>query len=94
MPPCRALNELYKLSINNCGRQKAYHMFPVATGMILRTVYEQTLKLRLNQVKLWGAYCATVPPKSFPTLSGMEGFIKTGAYKTIVLPKREMVDAA
>jgi hypothetical protein len=88
-----ALNELYKLSINNCGRQKAYHMFPVATGMILRTVYEQTLKLRLNQVKLWGAYCATVPPKSFPTLSGMEGFIKTGAYKTIVLPKREMVDA-
>jgi hypothetical protein len=88
-----ALNELYKSSTINCGRQKAYQTFPVATGMILRTVYEQSLKLRLNQVLLWGTYCSTLNPRSFPTLSGMEDFIKVGANKTTVLPKREMVDA-
>ncbi|AUS96373.1 hypothetical protein CDQ84_14400 [Clostridium thermosuccinogenes] len=88
-----ALHELYKLSNINCGRKKAYQMFPIATGMILRTVYEQALKLRLNQVNLWGAYCATVPRKSFPTLNGIENFIKSSTYKTTVLPKREMVDA-
>jgi hypothetical protein len=88
-----ALYELYLLSNKNVSRQKAYQLFPVATGMILRTVYEQALKLRLNQVQLWGTYCASVSPRSFPTLSGMEGFIKTGVNKAIVLPKREMVDA-
>ncbi len=55
-----AISELYELSIKSCGRQKAYETFPVATGMILRTVYEQALRLRLKQENLWNSYSARV----------------------------------
>lgn len=88
-----ALDELYRFSRTNCGRQKAYQVFPVATGMVLRTVYEQALMLRLRQVGLWGTYHSKLSPKPFPTLSGMEDFIKAGKNKTTVLPNREMVNA-
>lgn len=85
-----AVNELYGLSNTNCGRQKAYKSFPVATGMVLRTVYEQALRLRLMQVGLWGTYCQTLSGK-FPMLKSMEDFINLGANKTIVFPEQEMV---
>lgn len=88
-----AINELFRLSCINCGRQRAYNTFPVATGMILRTVYEQVLKLRLIQVNLWGVYCSTIPAGSFPTLSGMENFINRGTNKATVFPNRAMVGA-
>lgn len=88
-----ALDELHRLSRVNCGKQKAYQVFPIATGMVLRTVYEQALKLRLRQVNLWGTYCQTLPQPTFPALSSMERFIGLGANKTAVLPSRDMVDA-
>jgi len=85
-----AVNELYGLSTTNCLRQKAYEVFPIATGMILRTAYEQALRLRLMQVNLWGAYCQT-RNGGLPTLSTMEDFINLGANKTIVFPDHGMV---
>lgn len=88
-----ALNELYHLSKFNCNRQKAYQVFPIATGMILRSVYEQALTLRLKQVNLWGQYMQSLSSTAFPTLSSIENFIKQGVNKNIVLPNREMVDA-
>ena len=86
-----AINELYGLSNTNCGRHKAYESFPIASGMVLRTVYEQALRLRLNQVHLWGAYCQTLRNASFPTLKSMEDFINLEANKSIVLPTQDMV---
>lgn len=85
-----AINELYGLSNTNCGRQKAYKAFPVATGMVLRAVYEQALRLRLMQVGLWGAYCQT-RPNQLPTLKTMEDFINLGANKTVVFPDQGMI---
>ena len=86
-----AINELYGLSNTNCGRHKAYESFPIASGMVLRTVYEQALRLRLRQVHLWGAYCQTLRNASFPTLKSMEDFINLEANKSIVLPTQDMV---
>lgn len=86
-----AINELYGLSNTNCGRHKAYESFPIASGMVLRTVYEQALRLRLMQVNLWGAYCQTLRNSSFPTLKSMEDFINIEANKSTVFPNQGMV---
>ncbi len=87
-----AINELYRLSSTNCGRHKAYESFPIASGMVLRTVYEQALRLRLMQVNLWGTYCQTING-AFPTLKTMEDFINARANKSTVFPEQGMVRA-
>ncbi len=87
-----AINELYNLSSTGYGRQKAYKQFPIATGMILRTVYEQALRLRLIQVNQWGPYCQTLSNRSFPTLKSMEDFINLGTNKAIVFPDQNMLN--
>lgn len=84
------INELYELSSQNCSRQKAYRTFPIATGMVLRTVYEQALRLRLTQVGLWGTYMQGIN-RGFPTLSSMEGFICAGENKPIVFPDQGLL---
>lgn len=86
-----AIDELFRLSKINCGRQKAYQTFPVATGMILRTVYEQALRLRLMQVNLWGTYCQS-RSGALPTLSSIENFINSQNNKNIVFPDQGMVN--
>ena len=89
-----AINELYGLSDKTFGRQKAYRVFPVATGMILRTVYEQALRLRLMQVNLWGKYMVSIKngkKEPLPTLSTMENFISAGENKPCVLPNQNMI---
>ena len=58
--------------------------------MILRTVYEQALRLRLIQVGLWRAYVQTLNRK-LPTLKSMEDFINLGANKPVVFPDQGMV---
>lgn len=58
--------------------------------MILRSVYEQALRLRLIQVRLWGAYYQTLSGK-LPALKSMEDFINAGANKPIVFPDQGMV---
>jgi hypothetical protein len=85
-----AIHELYGLSSKKCGLQKAYQAFPVATGMVLRTVYEQALRLRLLQVNRWGAYILTLNGK-FPNLSSMESFINAEANKVVVFPEKELL---
>lgn len=85
-----AINELFGLSNKNVGRQKAYKTFPIATGMILRTVYEQALRMRLKQVGLWPQYMLGQNGK-LPTLSSMETFISAAANKTTVLPTRDLI---
>ena len=89
-----AINELYGLSNSNCGRQKVYKLFPIATGMILRTVYEQALRVRLLQVNLWNDYLRSIQNGrrlALPTLSSMENFISQGANKSIVFPDQSMI---
>lgn len=88
-----AVHELYNLSRIPCGRKKAYEVFPVATGMILRTAYEQVLRLRLNQTNLWGTFMQTVRNNSYPTLAGMETFIVKPANQTTILPTAELRSA-
>ena len=61
--------------------------------MILRTVYEQALQLRLKQVNLWGTYMQQQKKDQFPTLKTMEIFINQGVNKTVVFPDRKMVMA-
>lgn len=85
-----AINELYGLSSQNCNRQKAYRIFPIATGMVLRTVYEQALRLRLQQTNLWGAYMQTQNGR-LPTLSSMEDFINAGANKSTIFPDQGLL---
>ncbi len=70
-----AINELFELSKANNSRQKAYKSFPISTGMVLRTAYEQALRLHLKKVNLWGAYCKTIEKQKFATLSSMEDYI-------------------
>ena len=92
-----AINELYGLSSQSCSRQRAYRLFPIATGMVLRTVYEQALRLRLNQVGLWGAYMQGLnrglasSNRVLPTLSSMEEFICAGANKSTVFPDQGLL---
>jgi hypothetical protein len=85
-----AIDELYRLSRAKFRQQKAYEIFPISSGMILRTVYEQALRLQLMHVDLWGDYCNTLN-NAFPTLSGMEDFINSARNKNIVFPKKEMI---
>lgn len=70
-----SLDELYRLSTTNCGRQKAYQVFPNATGMVLRTVYEQALIFRLKQISLWATYHSSLRSGAFPQLSGIESHV-------------------
>lgn len=87
-----AISELHRLSCASIGRQKAYKVFPVATGMVLRTAYEQALRFRLRQVNLWGAYINTLRGNNrLPTLKTMEDFIGLGVNKSVVLPEHEMI---
>lgn len=85
-----AINELYGLSNATCNRQKVYKSFPISTGMVLRTVYEQALRLRLVQIHLWGEYCET-RRGALPTLKTMEDFINQGSNKSVVFPDQGMV---
>jgi hypothetical protein len=55
--------------------KKAYECFPVATGMILRTAYEEVLRLRLEQLNKWKDFMQTVQKNRFPTLKAMEQFV-------------------
>ena len=70
-----AISELYKLSRENISRQKAYTTFPISTGMVLRTAYEQALRLHLKKAQHWGLYLQSISKKKFPTLSSMEDYI-------------------
>lgn len=76
-----AINELFKLSTELAGtgrqRKKAYKVFPIPTGMMLRTAYEQALILQMKKTLTWGTYMANVPDGRYPTLSSMETFVKT-----------------
>ncbi len=92
-----AINELYILStsftIVDETKVKSYERFPIATGMILRTAYEQALKLRLHQVNLWGTYYTTYVKGVFPTLKTMEQFADNGTYKPTIFPTLELNSA-
>lgn len=88
-----AVHELYNASRFFCKGKRVYEMFPIATGMILRTTYEQVLKMRLNQVRLWGNFMASIPRGRFPTLAAMETFVDNQVNRTVVLPSAELQSA-
>ena len=85
--------ELYHLSTIQINRKRAYEIFPIVTGMALRTAYEQALRLQLIQVSLWNSYNKTLHKDSFPTLKSMENFINQGNNKTQIFLKKEMLFA-
>jgi len=78
------IKELHDLSC-----KKAYRSYPIATGMLLRTVYEQALQLRLSQAGLWEELDKR-PRGWLPTLSSMEDFISTGKNKSRVFEERKL----
>jgi hypothetical protein len=88
-----SVHELYSLSTKQVNRKKAYEIFPIATGMVLRTAYEQALRLQLIRVSVWGTYKQTLHKDFFPTLGSIENFINQGTNKTKIFPKKEMVYA-
>lgn len=95
-----ALAELYKMSVTECGKkkEKAYEMFPLAAGMVLRTAYEQALMLRLKQAGLWNSYRHLLHehhPRgpSFAGLESMEDFLKKEPNKSAAFPDDDMVSA-
>lgn len=88
-----AVHELYNASRQSWRGKRVYEMFPVATGMILRSAYEQVLKLRLNQVNLWGNFMSSVPNGRFPTLAAMENYIDNQTNRSTVLPSAELQSA-
>lgn len=78
-----AIHELHNLSKKTCDRQKAYEIFPIATGMVLRTVYEQALIFRLKQVGLWNKLLQTLRNNEpFPSLKNIETFIESNIKET------------
>ena len=84
-----AVSELHALSIKSTDRKKSYVVYPIATGMILRTAYEQALRLRISQTNLWGAYMKSISGR-LPTLGTMEDFVRAGKNKPIVFPDKKM----
>lgn len=85
-----AINELFNLSTLSCNRQKVYKSFPIATGMVLRAVYEQALRLRMIQTRLWGTYLQQ-QNGAIPTLSTIESFIGQQNNKQTLFPDRDIV---
>ena len=89
-------NELYALSKKKIGRDTAYKVFPTATGMVLRTTYEQALRLRLKKANLWDVYMNELREERkaknniFPTLKSMEEFIRKGERLDAVFPDQEL----
>jgi hypothetical protein len=91
-----ALHELHEMSIVSCGRnkEKGWQTFPVAAGMVLRMAYEQSLILRLSQVKLWDAYEDWLKEqRKRDGLANMEEFVAKKSNESAVLPDRAMVSA-
>lgn len=87
------VNELFNASTQSWRGKRVYEMFPVATGMILRSAYEQVLKLRLNQVNLWGNFMSSIPNGRFPTLAAMEHYIDSQTNRSTILPSAELQSA-
>jgi hypothetical protein len=91
-----ALCELHQMSILSCGKKdkKGYEAFPIAAGMLLRMAYEQSLILRLSQVKLWNAYEDWLKEqRKRDGLANMEEFVAKKSNESAVLPDRAMVSA-
>lgn len=88
-----SIHELFELSTRNIGKQKAYQVFPVATGMVLRTVYEQALILRLKQANLWRDYMKGRNADSYPTANSIERFIEKNGNSSTMFPDRTTKDA-
>ena len=59
--------------------------------MVLRTSYEQALRLQLIKVGLWNRYNSTLHKDSFPTLVSIENFINQGINKNQVFSEKEMI---
>lgn len=87
-----AVHELFNLSRENAGtgrqRDRAYKAFPIATGMVLRTAYEQALILQMKKTSTWENYLASIPSDRFPILSSMENYV--GRNINDVLPTATM----
>ena len=88
-----ALDELHRMSTEFCranGRnEKIYHLFPVGAGMLLRTAYEQALKLQLKKAGLWIQFIAPFTLRnSFPMLSHVEVNVQSNS--NVALPAQTM----
>ncbi|QHS23461.1 ATP-binding protein [Virgibacillus sp. MSP4-1] len=84
-----ALDELHKMSNKKVKQvepyDKAYNIFPVSAGMLLRTTYEQALILQLKKSSEWNNL---MQQYTFPMLSNIETHVKQNIIK--VLPDQQM----
>lgn len=67
-----ALHELHNLSTRKLARSPVYSYFPVATGMLLRSAYEQALILQLKKQGRWNEL---LQRDNHPMLKNIETFI-------------------
>ena len=72
----RALKELYDMS---SGQGKGYVKYPIAAAMLMRSAYEQGLKLLIKTAGLWENFESKHSNPRNQTLSVMENYVETNA---------------
>jgi len=87
------LEELRKLSVKSISfdghNRKLYYYTPVAAGMLMRTAYEQALKIQIIKTNNWNNYIQWLN-RRYPTLEKMESY---SAQNQSVLTTRIMKQA-
>jgi hypothetical protein len=76
VPMMRALKELYDMS---SGQGKGYVKYPIAAAMLMRSAYEQGLKLLIKTAGLWENFESKHSNPRNQTLSVMENYVETNA---------------
>lgn len=77
----RIVAELHKLSIGNYG--KDYVKYPTATTTLVRSAYEQGLKLLIKTAGLWDDYESKYNNPRDQTLSTLERFIESNKHEAL-----------
>lgn len=85
------VNELYKLSTVMQKRRRLYEEVPVASGMLVRSLYEQCLIARLKKVNAWSTYMSTLNNKRYPELKSIEEFVAKNL--DLVFPTQKLKSA-
>lgn len=73
LPMIRILKELHEMS---SGRGKDYVKYPIAAAMLMRSAYEQGLKLLIKTAGSWGDFESRYSNSRDQTLSAMESYVR------------------
>jgi hypothetical protein len=82
IPLLRIVEELHKMSIGSRG--KDYIKYPTAAAILVRSAYEQGLKLLIKITGLWKNFESNHGNPRNQTLSELEKFVETNKHKTLL----------